>query len=212
MDADYGRFPKPGAYTTRTERQAFLIAQFGPLLAGSVLDVGCDRKELKGLLAPGTRYMGIDVSEEADLTINLDQGALPFADGSFKAIVCLDVLEHLDRIHFVLDELLRVAASYIIISLPNAWFSNKRMFFTDRSSKFYGLSPAPPPDRHRWFFNISEAANFLWAKTEGKARRVTLYPYFNPTNRLAKAVLRRLLPRPRYLNLFCPTIWAVIEK
>jgi 2-polyprenyl-3-methyl-5-hydroxy-6-metoxy-1,4-benzoquinol methylase len=45
--------------------------------------------------------------------------ALPFADGSFDLVCCIEVLEHLERPRDALAEMSRVAGSGLLLSVPN---------------------------------------------------------------------------------------------
>jgi SAM-dependent methyltransferase len=101
----------------------------------SVLDAGCGEGETLMRLA-GTlpeRVAGIDISEDAVAiaterlpALDLRQGdvyELPFGDGEFELVLCLEVLEHLDHPERALDELARVAAREVVISVPHEpWF------------------------------------------------------------------------------------------
>ena len=99
----------------------------GNLIEGSVLEVGCGRGFLAERIAqtgrPVTacdivvpdgvreRYLGVEFHEcFAD--------DLPFADGSFDAVVCTHVLEHVQDLHGVVAELRRVARRQVIIVVP----------------------------------------------------------------------------------------------
>jgi len=109
-------------YRNRREKAEWMIQQFKPIFeeVNSVLDVGCDRKYLKRYLSDKINYIGIDITGVPDIYFDLDKdGKLPFEDNSFDLVVCADVLEHLENIHFVFDELVRVSSKYILISLPN---------------------------------------------------------------------------------------------
>ena len=139
-------------------------------MQGSLLDVGCDAREIKKLI-PGP-YVGVDLFGNPDIRIDLRAG-LPFKDGSFDCIVATDVLEHLDDIHSGLDELLRVARKNVIISLPNCWEGYlKRMFLGRSEQKNYGLPPEPTGDRHHWFFNCEEAEDFVFYRAAVNGAKV----------------------------------------
>lgn len=98
--------------------------------AGSVLDVGCGFGALvHALLREGVDARGVDIAPVAvDHANTIAPGrfqvgsilALPFADGSFDAVVCTDCLEHLaeEDVPVALRELARVArrAVYIVVS------------------------------------------------------------------------------------------------
>lgn len=166
-------------FNNRENRSKWLTERFVEEFSksSSVLDVGCWEKDLKKFLPENIkRYWGIDINGAADQIINLDQiEKLPFEDASFDVVLCADVLEHLENIHLIFDELLRVAKNNVIITLPvPANFDNiKKYLFNkdyknspDRSlygkhSKFYGIPLEKPEDRHRWFFSEDEGREFV---------------------------------------------------
>lgn len=209
MRSEYVAFP------TRLARAAYIAARFRPFLSGSVLDVGCGEAALRGLL-PGIHYTGVDVSGNPDIRLNLeDPAGLPFGDGSFECVVCSDVLEHLDSLHRVFGELVRVARRHLVVSLPNNWCNARRPIERGKGAiGHYGLPLDPPADRHRWFFGISEAADFI----RGQAGTypitiVELHATEKPRLLAVRASRRLLYPsRERYLNRYAHTLWAVLEK
>lgn len=101
------------SFNQRSDRSFYIATRFRQYLEGSVLDVGCDKAVLRGLLDENTRYFGIDIGGAPDLLIDLErQDVLPFDTGAFSTIVCSDVLEHLDNLHAVFAELVRVSSRY----------------------------------------------------------------------------------------------------
>ena len=86
-----------------------IVTHFGLRPGDRVLDVGCAKGFLvKDLMAvcPGLQVYGLDISEyalrhcEADVTGRVVRGTadrLPFADGSFRAVLSVNVLHNLDR-------------------------------------------------------------------------------------------------------------------
>jgi SAM-dependent methyltransferase len=93
-----------------------------------VLDVGCGLASYgRSLLAEGYDWMGaeIDAADCAELTRlglphrHVDGRTLPFADASFDAALCLEVLEHIDDPPAFLTEIHRVAPRQLIVSVPN---------------------------------------------------------------------------------------------
>jgi len=153
------------AFDTRQARPRYLSERFAHQLGGSVLDVGCDRAVLRDFVG-ADRYTGIDLSEQADLRVNLqEEGGLPVPDDSYDAVLAADVLEHLDQLHHFFDELVRVAREHVLVTLPNCWNSARtRLERGYGSIAHYGLPPEPPPDRHRWFFSLGEARDFFEAE------------------------------------------------
>lgn len=97
----------------------------------SILDVGCGNGILVNYLDKQfpdrfSRICGTDRSETSlkfvhteKVCASIDQ--LPFKDGEFDLVTCLEVIEHLPQeIYFsALAELKRIASQYIIISVPN---------------------------------------------------------------------------------------------
>ncbi|MCA9271076.1 MAG: class I SAM-dependent methyltransferase, partial [Planctomycetales bacterium] len=100
-----------------------MAARFGDFLVESVLDVGCYEAPLRERLTnAGVRYFGVDIAGSPDQRIDLEKtDRLPFDDGQFHTVMCIEVLEHIDNCHAIFDELLRVASHYALVSLPNCW-------------------------------------------------------------------------------------------
>lgn len=119
----------------------------------SLLDVGCGPGLLLRALAPGgARLAGIDASptaielarrvplggsrlaDRAELTL-ASCWSLPFADASFDAVVCLDVLEHLlvFDIEAAIDEMVRVCRQHLILSInsDNPYFYHPTILSPD---------------------------------------------------------------------------------
>lgn len=92
----------------------------------SVLDVGCGPHGLSCAF-PDVPFAGTDVLfphavAPTMVAVRSRPGPLPFADGAFGTVLCLDVLEHVpraDRAGFV-DELARVAAERVILGCPSS--------------------------------------------------------------------------------------------
>ena len=93
-----------------------------------VLDVGCGLASYgRSLLADGYDWIGaeIDAADCAELARlglphrQVDGRTLPFADASFDAALCLEVLEHIDDPPAFLAEVHRVAPRQLLVSVPN---------------------------------------------------------------------------------------------
>jgi methionine biosynthesis protein MetW len=97
-----------------------------------VLDLGCGDGTLGvALMSRYKEVYGADISDRAvamaqqrgiqAAQVNLDTEALPFADGLFSAVTCLDVLEHVFDPRSTISEIARVCApgAKVIITTPN---------------------------------------------------------------------------------------------
>ncbi len=116
----------PQADPTTTERLARLrvalraMREAGPAEDCHVLDAGCGDGEFTAFLSSlGFQVSGMELSEtaakkardrcpEADILVGSLEERLPFANASFDAIWCTEVLEHLFDVHGVLAEFNRV--------------------------------------------------------------------------------------------------------
>lgn len=215
IPVEYVWFPE------RKNRSEYVARRFAPILNGRVLDVGCDRAYLKQLLAPHAStsrpldYVGIDISGTPDLTINLEKiDRLPFEDRSFDAVVCTDVLEHLDNFHQLFGELLRVTRGSAVISLPNCWSAARLPIARGRGSfAHYGLPLDRPQDRHKWFFSLTESIDFLEGhRKRGLFRNLTMHATEKPRPVPVRALRRLRYPEElHYLNRYAHTLWALLE-
>jgi SAM-dependent methyltransferase len=202
-------------FKDRSTRSAYIAERFGGFIRGRVLDVGCDRALLKGLI-PGLEYTGIDFGGTPDLMINLEEiDRLPFEENRFDCVVCSDVLEHLDNLHHIFGELVRVSSRYLIISLPNNWTNARRPLERGRGSfDKYGLPPEPPRDRHKWFFSLGEARDFIASQLSSRGLTLLDMVATEKPRPLVTRLSRRLrYPRQEcYLNRYAHTLWALLEK
>ncbi|MSR61439.1 MAG: class I SAM-dependent methyltransferase [Planctomycetes bacterium] len=202
-------------FAQRSDRPRFLGELYAPLLTGRVLDVGCDEALLRARCAPQS-YVGLDRTPQADVQHDLAREArLPFEARSFDTVVCWDVLEHLERPDALFAELVRVARTHLLLSLPNTWNAARKQLRRGCGAiEHYGLPLDPPADRHRWFFSLSEARAYL----EGQAARhalevVELRVLEKPRPLLVRAARRLLHPDlDRYRNLYAHTLAAHFRK
>jgi len=111
-------------------------------LNASVLDVGCGDGWLAALIArnrPDVRMAGIDVLKRPETRIpvrEFDGNTIPYKDGSFDAILFVDVLHHTTDPMVLLREARRVARQAIIIKDHNlsGMFAYSTLRFMDRVS------------------------------------------------------------------------------
>ena len=143
-----------------------MVQAFPDIWQGPILDVGCRSGELHRILAAEARdritHVGVDLRPPASALANLERG-LPFRDEVFEVVVALDVLEHINEIHAAFAELCRISRTFVLILLPNAYEMTARIRFLlgKPLSAKYGLPVAPPLDRHRWLFSLTEARTFV---------------------------------------------------
>jgi len=92
-------------------------------IRGRVLDVGCGGKPYAPWLrqAEKDRIVGIDVVPGPGVDVVVSEGGRwPFPDGSFDAVLCTQVLEHVADVGGMLEEIHRVLApsGTVIASVP----------------------------------------------------------------------------------------------
>jgi ubiquinone/menaquinone biosynthesis C-methylase UbiE len=103
--------------------------------AQSILDAGCGEGEtlerLRDLLPPVVVGFDLNPDSVAYAAQRFPKGTftvenvyhLPYPDQNFDLVLCLEVLEHLERPTDALRELARVARMSIVVSVPNEpWF------------------------------------------------------------------------------------------
>lgn len=204
-----------GCFTERHLRAEYVARRFSSYFQGKILDVGCDKAYLKSLI-PAVEYTGVDIGGTPDLFLNLDKiEKLPFPDDTFDVVVCTDVLEHLDQLHLMFEELIRVAKGVVILSLPNCWAGARVPIQRGRGSfAHYGLPVEKPLDRHKWFFSFTQIRDFL----EGQSKRLPFtIESMHATEKKKPAFLKglrkiRYPSEEAYLNRYANTLWAVVKK
>ncbi|MGZ5280535.1 MAG: class I SAM-dependent methyltransferase [Pseudobdellovibrionaceae bacterium] len=166
-------------------RAIFSYKKYNKYFGQTVLDVGAGGSPAFFRPLLGDRYKAVDVSDnrhKPDYFVDLEKGTLPFKDGEFETVLCFDNLEHCENCHELFDELIRVSSKHVIIALPNNWPPAVRNFLQGRNITHtfaYGL-PAEKPDpgvRHKWYFNLEEAENFLVHRAKKKNGKVRELDY-----------------------------------
>ena len=191
------------------------IVRFFPFLfRGKVLDVGCGNSYLKQLITAD--YIGIDKCGKPDILRDISKG-VPFDDGSFDTVVAFDILEHIDNIYFIFDELCRVSRKWIVITLPNIyeWRFRFSFLFGKLMSGKYGLPEAPPSDRHRWIFSLTEARNFVKkrAKKNGFEVFQEVFCYYRYNNILIRTITKICIKLgSKFQNLFSDHYLVILKR
>ena len=97
------------------------IQRFGD---GALLDVGCGERPFEAYRTQKiTQWTGVDVPGNAKADIHAFAHDIPVASGTFKTILCTEVLEHVPNPKAVVDELFRVLApgGHLILTVPQYW-------------------------------------------------------------------------------------------
>jgi SAM-dependent methyltransferase len=217
------RFTTDFHYTDRRSKARYVWLKYGEILRGRrILDVGADDCHLRENLDESATYWGIGKGGDSDQEFDLESGELPFADGSYDCVLCLDVLEHLESAHAIFHELCRVSRRHVVVSLPNPWavfwhVLRARDYRPGRPLKFYGLPPERPQDRHRWFFSQREAREFIEHGAAKCGMQILQMDNESDTlrrfgwkQRWAMSILLR--PDVDIESLYVGPLWAVLEK
>jgi 2-polyprenyl-3-methyl-5-hydroxy-6-metoxy-1,4-benzoquinol methylase len=205
---EYVQFP------AREVRSRFVAERFRPWLKDSLLDVGCYEAPLREILQD-VKYTGIDIVGRPDITLNLETcERLPFEDNSFECVTCIDVLEHLDNLHRIFDELIRVTRNSVIVSLPNCWRDARRPIERGKGVfAHYSLPLERPVDRHKWFFNASQIHEFYRKQAERLGVEIVdLFATQKRAGTLVDIARRVMYPGGRYHNRYSQTLWVVYRK
>lgn len=162
----YTAYVSTTRYRPRKEQHyGVLLDTFKEAVKGSIIDMGSRDDTFERRL--GRSVARFDKNNPELPVFDWEKEPLPVGDKSYDTVVCLDTLEHIDRIHFATDDLFRVAKESVIISLPNCW---KRMVKASAQGRWghggYGIPLEAPFDRHRWFFSTEEAFDFLVYRAE----------------------------------------------
>lgn len=198
----------------REDKLAEVARRFPQLLAGDVLDVGCDARFLEPNIQG--HYAGVDIRGRPDLFVDLESD-LPLRTRSFDTVLAFDILEHLNRIHTAFDELCRVSRTHVIIGLPNLYEWRFRLMFLlgQGLGEKYGLQAKPPEDCHRWVFGLREAREFVRRRALENGFKLAeeclgYYRYQRPAARILMAMGWLAAPRASYL--FASHYVAVVRR
>jgi ubiquinone/menaquinone biosynthesis C-methylase UbiE len=127
-----GGSPAEGGFALEERRSFLRDATLSLPKDQKVIDVGCGKGDFVRYLDElGFHAFGLDLSLEAlhkarstrandsYVAASLEEG-LPFSDGSFGAIFCSEVLEHIFSVHSALSELNRILLSegVLILTVP----------------------------------------------------------------------------------------------
>ena len=135
-----GIFVNPFYFARSGLRDA--IVQFAPLLSGRLLDVGCGTIPYRSLFTVDD-YVGLDIDSEASRKRGMadclyDGGVFPYADASYDAVFCTQVLEHVFNPDEFLAEISRVLkfGGRLLLTVPFVWDEHEQPFDYARYSTF----------------------------------------------------------------------------
>ncbi|HEX9282949.1 MAG TPA: methyltransferase domain-containing protein [Gemmatimonadales bacterium] len=113
----------------------------------AVLDIGARDGGLRRFLPAGVRYQGIDIAPEfagPDVLIQDISRGIPFADGAYDFVFCIEVLEHVPNPFGTLTEINRVLrpGGVLVLSVPNPYHVKEIIWnvlrIPDRQGHIYG--------------------------------------------------------------------------
>lgn len=209
-------------YKNRNERNICLINLIKKISPNfkNLCNIGGGGKRYLSNIEKNKNIYEIDFVGDNDLNINLDNiEKLPLPDNSFTIVSAMDVLEHLENFHLILDEMFRISNQFVIISLPNSnlnfWnilFNKKNKDLLEKGlyTKYYGLPLKKPQDRHRWFLSIGDITRFF--KNYSERKKTKLKFIFPSRKHLFHIFLKFLLSKRLYEELFVPWVWIILEK
>ncbi len=138
----YEHYWSEGGYRPLGSFAPYLLHLFEAHVTPSArcLDLGCGDGRTAGLWLSGhaAAYVGVDISQPAvdearalglDARRIDDAGTLPFGDGEFDVVVCIEVLEHLLEPQRAAAEALRVLrpGGVFLVSVPNIAYWRRRL-------------------------------------------------------------------------------------
>ncbi len=209
FDESEGRFKAEVA--SDDVRVRAVIESLGPLEGRRVLDLGCGKGRFAGHLKDaGAEVFGLDLSA-AMLAgaiglprVRASARRLPFADGTFDAVVAVEVLEHVGAVDAVLVEARRVLkpGGRLAIVDKNAgaldakrpWLPSLVVKWIDERRGLW-MYPVGGPVRERWFWPWSLRRRLL-RDFEGVRVAHLLRPHE------AGRRLFRVLPAARLMTLW----------
>ncbi len=221
----------PSYYNSRETRNKFIAENLGDYIGQSVLNIGgTGKKYLAKYLPENVDYKELDIAGNPDFKVNLEKEVpVNIGDNSFETVICTEVLEHLDNLHAVYFDLIRLASKWVIISLPNAlqgidiyqqkqdgYTTSKAGITRGKNLKFYGLPTCKPEDRHKWFFSYSEAQFFLeYYADEIGFDVLKIFPTgAEETSRkrmLAREFWKIKLNEKQFVDKYSSSIWCVMD-
>lgn len=118
------------------------MQELGPQLRGRVLDVGCGYRPYENLVF-SQEYVGLEIDTpesraRAKADAFYDGRSFPFEDGSFDAVICNQVLEHVFEPDAFVREIARVLRGdgRLLLTVPFVWDEHEQPRDYARYSSF----------------------------------------------------------------------------
>lgn len=204
---DYHREPDPSwdYYPTYIAKLEAVRRWLDALPAPTrVLDAGCGEGILVSEYAGRLAIEGVDANYTSAHVRSGSVTALPYDDGAFDRVLCLDVLEHLayDDQKRALSELRRVLRSggEVLISVPNLAHLQSRVhfFFTGRLIRTAAEAKHPGDRPVQEYITMAEREGLVLVARKG------IFPTVPVVTRLIRRNPRALLPLHRWLTRLLP--------
>jgi SAM-dependent methyltransferase len=204
---DYHRSPDPSwdYYPTYLAKLSIVRAYLNALPRGTrVLDAGCGEGVLVDEFADRLEIRGVDANYASHAVTTASVTRLPFSEGSFDRVLCLDVLEHLAYADqpVALAEMHRVlrAGGELLVSVPNLAHLQSRVQFLLRGRLIRTASEYKHPgDRPIGeYLRLAAAAGFTLVGRRG------IFPTIPIVTRLVRRNPERLAPLHRLLTRLVP--------
>lgn len=164
---------------------AYVLDQHAAVLATSdaVLDIA-PQKQIAALLKrqAGQAYVATDLFDHLDIDIRTDLTTMPFVSGTFDAIVCYHVLEHIPDDRAAMRELSRVLKPGGLLFLQVPW---RRQTITDED-------PDAPVEERLRRFGQDDHVRYYGSDFEDRLAQNGLRPgRIRPSSLLTQSQLRR---------------------
>jgi SAM-dependent methyltransferase len=199
LSPDWEFYP---TYLAKLERVRRYLSQLPATTR--VLDAGCGEGVLVDEFRDRLRIEGLDPNYQSDRVRRGSLTALPYDDGSFDRVLCLDVLEHLsfDDQTAAVAEMARVLRSggELFVSVPNLAHLQSRVHFLlqGRLIRTANLAKHPGDRPISEYLELARRAGFRLVERRG------IFPTVPVLTRLIRRHPARLRPLHRLLTRLLP--------
>jgi len=131
-----------------------MIREAKKINPSTIIDVGCGegftlsrlQEEKVGKVLSGVDNLdtAIKLGKKINPSLKIKKGdiyKLPYKDNSFDLVLCMEVLEHLERPAEALNELKRISKKYVLLSVPNEPLFTVQRVLRGSNIKEFGKHP-----------------------------------------------------------------------